>query len=239
MTEIWLALGLGIVGSLHCVGMCGPLVLAVSRSSSVEERSRTALGGRVLYNLGRVTTYSLFGLVLGLIGSAARFSGWQQILSIATGGLILLWLILPKQVVERTVISRAAYKLYARLRKLFTPLWQRHYLTSQFGLGLLNGLLPCGLVYVALASALAQTSVTKSVVFMAFFGLGTFPALLALITVSAHIKASVRRPARWLMPVGMTIVAVMLILRGLSFGIPYLSPKLNQGAVSPPHYTCH
>lgn len=234
MPEIWIALGLGIVGSLHCVGMCGPLVLAVSR-----ERSGVAFRGRVFYNVGRVTTYSLLGLFFGLLGSAARFSGLQQAVSIVSGVLILLWLVVPKQRMEQALLSRYAYQLYARLRKLLTPLWQRHYLTSQFGLGLLNGLLPCGLVYVALASSLAQASVIKSVVFMACFGLGTFPALLSLVAVSTHLKAIVKKPSRWLMPVGLTIVALMLIVRGLSFGIPYLSPQLRQSDVSTTYPTCH
>lgn len=211
------ALLLGLLGSLHCVGMCGPLAIAIA--------SKGIAPGRLVYNAGRILTYMLLGLVFGLAGGAARLAGMQQGLSIAAGIFILLWAVLPF-LRNRFESSRIVTALSSSVGKLITPLLRRNALLSQFGVGVLNGLLPCGFVYVALAAALAQPSIPASVGFMGVFGLGTFPAMFLVTFAPALFGRSSRTSLRRLVPVGTALVALLLILRGLSLGVPYLSPKL-------------
>ena len=238
---IWLALGLGFLGSLHCVGMCGPLVLALPQPNGEYRRWAKLVSGRVLYNLGRVGTYTLLGAGFGLLGSTARFSGLQQIVSIATGTLILLWLLVPKKNLPQLSFAIYAAKLIAKLRSRLAPILGVSFFSAQFGLGVLNGLLPCGLVYVAIAGAILQPTVLTSAVFMALFGFGTFPALLFFGLITGNLKNHFRFSIQRILPAGLAVVAILLILRGLALDIPFVSPHLpatplSQTTAIP---TCH
>lgn len=220
---IWAAFVLGLFGSMHCVGMCGPLALALPRVTNGRSRFYT---GRVLYNVGRVTTYAMLGAVFGLAGSAARVAGWQQGLSITTGVLMLLWLVLPKHITRRAAATGWMAGGLAGLKRWLTPLFRSNQLTAQFGIGLLNGLLPCGFLYLGLAGAMAQPSVSDSSAFMALFGFGTFPAMLTVSLAPGFLSPGLRVSIRHLLPVGTALIAALLIVRGLALGIPYLSPRL-------------
>lgn len=238
---IWLALGLGFLGSLHCVGMCGPLVMALPQPKGEYRRWAKLVGGRLLYNLGRVGTYALLGAGVGLPGSVARFSGLQQIVSITTGSLILLWLVIPKKLISQGIMAHSAANFIAHLRAWLAPILGLNFLTAQFGLGVLNGLLPCGLVYVAIAGAILQPTVLTSALFMALFGLGTFPALLFFGLLTGKIKYHFRFSIQRLLPAGLAVVAILLILRGLALDIPFVSPKISGApfAQSLPDPGCH
>lgn len=221
------AVTLGFFGSLHCLGMCGPLALALlPTGSSAPSLGRIAVASS-FYNLGRVATYALLGLAFGLLGSAARLAGAQQFLSIATGVVILLWLVLPKAYTQRFSTTRRAGAAIAKMKWTLSRLLRSHRFAAPFGVGLLNGLLPCGFVYLALAGALAQSSLVGSMLFMALFGAGTLPAMLALALPNGFLSPSFRFSIRRLLPVGTTVVALLLIVRGLALGVPYLSPKLS------------
>ncbi len=236
---ILVALGLGFLGSLHCVGMCGPLVLALPQPQGEYGRWAMLVSGRILYNLGRALTYALLGLGVGLIGGAARFSGLQQVVSITSGVLILLWLMLPKKIANNASVATGAAHLINKLRVLLSPVLRTHFLSSQFGLGVLNGLLPCGLVFVALAGALAQESVFASGGFMALFGLGTFPAMLFFSILTGKLKTNFSSSLRRLLPIGLAAVAILLILRGLALDIPYVSPVLGAHSTTTLSHSCH
>ena len=224
------ALTLGFFGSLHCIGMCGPLALALlptKQPTNGAPSSWTRIAsGSLLYNCGRVMTYALLGLLFGLFGSAARFAGLQQFLSIGTGVVILLWLVLPKYLTQRSEAKHHAAAVLANLKLWLNRLLRSHRSAAPFGVGLLNGLLPCGFVYLALAGALAQPSITRSMLFMALFGLGTMPAMLAIMLPNGLLSSTRRGSLRRVLPVGTAIVAVLLIVRGLALGVPYISPKL-------------
>lgn len=224
---------------MHCVGMCGPLVLALPQPQGNYGRWALLVSGRVLYNLGRALTYAMLGLGVGLIGGAARFSGVQQIISIVSGALILLWLIIPRKITNQASIATGAAAFINKLRSWLVPVLRTHFLASQLGLGVLNGLLPCGLVLVALAGALAQPTVAASAGFMALFGLGTFPAMLFFSVLTGKLKNNFSQTLRRLIPIGLAVVAVLLILRGLALDIPYLSPVLESASASTAHHSCH
>jgi sulfite exporter TauE/SafE len=221
MTALFIsAFILGALGSVHCVGMCGPIALSLP---AVNKGKNSKFISVLLYNSGRVLTYSFFGLLFGIIGRTFALFGYQQWLSITLGAIIILFLLLPKKnkVFEKTnVAMHFFYKVRAALAKLFA---RKNY-KSVFFIGLLNGLLPCGLVYMAVAGAIATTSVIKGSLFMAFFGFGTFPMMLGVFFFGSFINVTARQKIRAAYPYFMFIMACLLIIRGLGLGIPYLSP---------------
>ncbi len=222
---LWTAFILGLVGSLHCAGMCGPLALALP----VTGRTRASfLAGRLAYNFGRIATYAFLGAVFGLLGHTIALAGLQRSLSITAGAAVLLGLIAS----SRRVLSLAGARAVGRLRSAFGPLLQRRTVPALFALGLLNGLLPCGLVYVACAGAVAAGSVPAAFLSMVAFGLGTTPMMLAAGLLGAKLQPSLRFRLGWLVPASLACVGVLLILRGLSLGIPYVSPDLSAGPAS-------
>lgn len=221
---------MGMAGSLHCVGMCGPLALALPVNHS-DNLSRFA--GGTLYNLGRIVSYAAMGLVFGSIGKLLIASHWQSRLSLALGVVILLYLLIPKRYfhfTKPTVFNKPFIALRNQLGKLF----QSKNLSSLFFIGILNGLLPCGLVYLALTSSVISGSSINGALFMSFFGLGTFPAMMATILLGNYLNQQVRLKISRALPVFLFLMAALLVLRGLELGIPFVSPAYAAGGVS-----CH
>mgnify|MGYP006268131331 CR=1 FL=1 len=214
---------LGLTSSLHCVGMCGPIALALpGRNRSIGQ----ILPGRLLYHLGRLTTYTMLGAMVGLFGEGFSLAGYQQGLSIALGVLLLLLALTTASLESRFLALPAVERLMGRLKRSMGRLLQRDSAPSLYNLGILNGFLPCGFVYLGLAGALATGSAWQSMLYMALFGLGTAPAMVGLSLAGPFLSDKLRRLARPVM-LGVTLAfATLLILRGLDLGIPYLSPQV-------------
>jgi sulfite exporter TauE/SafE len=235
--EVWSAFVIGLAGSLHCIGMCGPIAVALPTGS--RSRLKHVLG-RVAYNAGRVVTYSLLGLITGLVGRSLNMAGLQQGLSIALGGLIIVSLILPSRFGRYLTGARVHEWMVGRLKSLWRRFLSQRTVPSLFVVGILNGFLPCGLVYVAIAGALAlSTGPVSGMVYMALFGLGTFPVMLAVSMAGSLIGLRLRRSLTRLLPVGAALLAVLFVLRGLSLGIPYVSPRINHGDDKQVTMDCH
>lgn len=215
------ALSLGFLGSLHCIGMCGPIALALP----VRRTSRlSAVTGILTYNLGRILSYSLLGLIFGLMGKGFVLAGWQNALSIALGSILLIALIAPRLIRIRSgILFRVLEQLKAKVRTLFG----KQNLASLLFIGILNGFLPCGLLYVAVAGAIATGTALDGTLFMAVFGLGTVPAMFTITFIKDYLNFRFRERIRLAVPVFIGIMAVMLILRGMNLGIPYLSPSIT------------
>lgn len=218
------AFAIGALGSFHCIGMCGPIAL------SVPIGGKSGLVGIIralAYNLGRIGTYALLGLIVGLLGERIAIGGYQQTLSIAVGVLILAFLILPKAITKRLDPTSTFAKLFLKLKSTFRGLFQSKNAFGPLILGLINGLLPCGLVYVGLAGALALGNPLESAKFMAAFGLGTIPIMISIMFVGDLISLQWRAKIRKLMPVMFAIMGALFILRGMNLGIPYVSPNMD------------
>lgn len=228
------ALIMGAVGTFHCIGMCGPLALALP---VVTDNSTSRFFSTLLYNLGRVTTYSILGAFFGIAGSSIAFFGYQQGLSVTLGIVIIIFILLPKKIFARkNMLMRIFEKIRASLSKLFI---RKNYHSVYF-IGLLNGLLPCGLVYLAIAGAISTGSVLKSSLFMAAFGLGTLPVMWSIAFFGGFISIRVRQGIKKLYPYVMFAMAVLLIIRGLGLNIPYLSPSVsNRHHGMDPYIECH
>jgi len=219
MDLIWTALLLGVAGSLHCAGMCGPLALALPVPTS----GLLVYGaGRLAYNGGRVLTYAVLGTVFGFLGRTLFVAGLQQWMSIAIGALLLLGLVISPKAASWGPVIRAV----SVLKQAMGNMLRRRGIWPLGLLGLLNGLLPCGLVYVACAGAAATGGVLSGALYMVVFGLGTVPVMLAISLSGKLVHAALRRWLVRLVPVSVGLVAVLLILRGLGLGIPYVSPNL-------------
>ncbi len=229
------AISLGFLGSFHCIGMCGPIALTipVKRTSSL-----SVFTGSLVYNSGRIITYACMGLLFGLLGKGFALAGWQNILSITLGITILVLLFVPNLSilpVKVGLIFRLLEKLKSQIRQLFGV----HTMRSLVLIGLLNGLLPCGLVYLGIAGSIATGDALKGALFMGAFGLGTFPAMLAITVARDHISIRFRERIRMVVPVFVGMMAVLLILRGMNMGIPYISPSIESSAGICLHQCCN
>jgi sulfite exporter TauE/SafE len=223
MNALWLsALVLGAAGSAHCIGMCGPIALAVpTRGPGWLARSRSTL----ILNSGRLLMYALIGALFGSLGAGLRLTGLQQGLSIMAGIALLLSALVPG-LLERWIPSSRAALFIGRLRSVLARNLGRTGSAAVFFTGVLNGLLPCGLVYAAAIGAAAMGTAQHGALFMALFGLGTWPALIALRMSGSMIGGAVRIWLRRVSPVLVAVVGLLLILRGLDLGIPMLSPSM-------------
>jgi len=218
------ALVIGLLGSLHCVGMCGPLVLAMPFGNKDGGLPPVRM---VSYHAGRMFTYGILGLGVGFIGEGLRIFLMQQWISIAAGILILLMYFIP------LVLRSSLFPTVSSAWNKHVVMWMRRHLqpaegssaaTKMLLIGVLNGLLPCGLVYMALVGAISQPTIIESGLFMVIFGLGTSPALTAIIFANKLVLGKVKTSFSKAIPFFVVIVAALLILRGLGLGIPYISP---------------
>ena len=220
--DIWTAFILGLVGSLHCAGMCGPLALALPGAAA--STARFALG-RVAYNLGRIVTYCALGTVFGLFGKTLLLAGVQRWVSISLGVVLIIGLFTSRKLALWKPVTMLVNQLKARMSGLL----RQRSLMSVGALGLLNGLLPCGLVYVSAAGATATGNILNGALYMAAFGAGTLPMMLAIGLGGKLVPLSFRLKLRGAIPVSVFLLGALLILRGMSLGIPYVSPDLAAG----------
>jgi len=222
MTEIIAGLILGLTGSLHCIGMCGPIAVSLPVISGNKMKF---ILRRLLYNSGRITTYVLLGAVFGLIGSRIKLAGLQQFLSVFTGAVILIGVFVSYGSISRLFRFNFAEKAFIKFKDLFGFFLTKKSSAAFFTIGFLNGFLPCGLVYLAISGALLTGDVFSGSVFMLMFGLGTVPLMLAVSVAGRRIHSGFS-PIKKLIPVLTICLAILFILRGLNLGIPYISPKL-------------
>jgi uncharacterized protein len=218
-------LSLGAVSSLHCVGMCGPLSMALP----VHHLSNTQKFFSLLsYQFGRIITYASLGLIFGLLGRRIYLAGFQQWFSIIMGVVVILLLVfywIYKKPLHPSFLNKLYQVIQLRMIKILRSPKNR---LSFLLLGMANGLLPCGMVYVAIAGALTTGEVGYSVAFMAMFGAGTLPAMMMISYFGQLISMPVRRIMRNIVPYFIALLALILILRGMNLDIPFISPALKE-----------
>ena len=216
-------ISLGLISSLHCVGMCGPLALALP----VQHLSSTGRNiSIVLYHSGRLLTYSLLGWMMGLFGKGIYLVGLQQWVSVLTGVLIILSLFFyfGRNNPLQPVFIKRLFNLVQGWMK--TLLGGRNF-SAFLLLGMANGLLPCGMVYIALAGAISFNTPLEGSAFMMMYGAGTLPAMIGFTAFGFYISLQLRNGIKKAQPYLMLFIAIILLLRGMNLGIPYLSPQLH------------
>lgn len=219
---LWTAFIVGLVGSAHCAGMCGPIALALPLRS---DNWFTRVGGGLVYNVGRIITYMLLGAIFGMLGKGLHMAGFQLWASIIIGILMIVMVVVPLVFKKMPSLNNVFEGYSARLLGGFRNMFRNGGTTSLFGIGLLNGILPCGLVYVAVAGAINSGDVVSAMLYMALFGAGTIPVMLAVSIAGTMISLNLRIFVNKLSPYVIVLLGVLFILRGLSLGIPYISPK--------------
>ena len=215
------ALVLGFMGSFHCAGMCGPIAIALPLQGNTFAGK---LFGGTLYNMGRTLTYGMMGALFGLLGQGLEMIGFQQKVSVIMGGLMIISALFPALFRNQYDLNRSRFSLVGRLKSTLGGMFSIRTYSSLFFIGMLNGLLPCGLVYIAIAGALGTGDVVEGILFMILFGLGTIPMLLGISLAGNLMSAPVRRRINKLIPVLVIVVGIFFVLRGLNLGIPHLSP---------------
>lgn len=236
----WLipALTLGFLGSFHCIGMCGPIALSLPVHGN---GAASRLSHLLTYNLGRTITYTLFGGIVGLIGQTFDIFGFQQYLSLTLGIMILLGVLFTYLPLYKGKLSSKITAHMSVIKNALMSQFKKRGMLTVFNIGLLNGMLPCGLVYMALAGSLATVNAVNGALFMTAFGLSTIPVMLSLSLAGNIISLQFRKNIQKAVPYIISVMAVLLILRGLNLGVPYLSPKLLPAEKQNPSQTinCH
>jgi sulfite exporter TauE/SafE len=215
------ALVLGLMGSFHCAGMCGPIAIALPlHGNSVSGK----IFGGTLYNLGRTLTYGIMGAIFGLLGQGVAMMGFQQKVSVIMGSLMIISVLFPALFRNQYSMEKSWFSLVGKLKSSIGKMFSVRTFQSLFFIGMLNGLLPCGLVYMAIAGAIGTGAVLSGSLYMIMFGLGTLPMLLGITLAGNLMGLAFRKRINKVIPVLVILVGIFFVLRGLSLGIPYLSP---------------
>lgn len=219
------AVVLGLLGSFHCLGMCGPIafVLPLDRHNKFKGFLQT-----FLYHFGRITSYAIIGLLFGLLGKGLYISGLQQNLSIVIGVIMIFIVILPASFFNKFDLTKPLYFAVGKVKSNLGIYLKKSSLKAFFVIGFLNGFLPCGLVYMALFAAISTGSSFNGALYMALFGLGTVPMMTAALLFGNFIKLSIRNKIQKAIPIFVVIIGLLFILRGLGLGVKYISPPNNK-----------
>jgi sulfite exporter TauE/SafE len=221
MTIYISALILGLMGSFHCAGMCGPIAIALPlHGNNIPQK----IFGGSLYNIGRTVTYGIMGAIFGLLGQGIQMIGFQQKVSVIMGALMIISVLFPALFKNQYRMDKSWLSFVGKLKKSIGRLFSVRSFSSLFFIGMLNGLLPCGLVYMAIAGAIGTGGIAEGSIYMVLFGLGTIPMMLAIAVAGNILSNSVRNKINKMIPALVVVVGLLFILRGLSLGIPYLSP---------------
>ncbi|WP_159951606.1 sulfite exporter TauE/SafE family protein [Polaribacter septentrionalilitoris] len=230
------AIVFGLLGSFHCIGMCGPIAFMLP----IDRENKTKGFFQITsYHLGRLFTYSLIGLLFGLLGKGFYFFGFQQQISIIVGVSMILVIIFPK-FFSKINFSKNINKIIFKVKNALGKELKKKGNDTFFTIGFLNGFLPCGLVYMAVFGAIATTNALSGSLYMFLFGLGTVPLMTAVVFLGNFTKGAFRKKIQKVIPIVVVFIGVLFVLRGLGLGIPFVSPLepiLSKAAESVS--TCH
>ena len=225
----------GLISSFHCVGMCGPIAMMLPFDRNNEAKKVTQI---ITYHIGKLTAYGILGLIFGVLGRSFYLAGMQQQLSIIVGVLMIVVALVPEKIFAKYNFSKPVYKIISKVKSSLGQQFKNKSYKSLFTIGLLNGFLPCGMVYVAIFGAIAMQSVSLGVLYMLLFGIGTIPMLTAVIYISNVLSFSFRGTLQKIIPVVAVVIGMLFIIRGLGLDIPYLSPS-NMSLFVQSEANCH
>tara|TARA_R110002049_G_scaffold97734_5_gene238024 strand:- start:6030 stop:6728 length:699 start_codon:yes stop_codon:yes gene_type:complete len=214
------AILLGLLGSFHCIGMCGPIafMLPINRENKIKGFFQI-----LSYHFGRLFTYSLIGLLFGFLGKGFYFFGFQQQISIVVGVSMIVFILFPR-LFKKVNFSKNISSVIFKVKNALGKELKKKGNDTFFTIGFLNGFLPCGLVYMAVFGAIATTNVFSGSLYMFLFGLGTVPLMTSVVFLGNFTKGTLRKKIQKAIPVAVVFIGALFILRGLGLGIPYVSP---------------
>jgi len=234
---LWTALVFGLLGSFHCIGMCGPIAFLLP----LDRNNQSKRIFQVLsYHIGRLFTYGLLGFVFGFLGNSLNLFGIQQQLSIIIGVCMIGMILIPSKTFNRYNFSKPIYLLVAKVKDLLGVFLKKRNSNTFFVLGVLNGLLPCGLVYMAVFGAMASGGATFGALYLVLFGLGTIPLMTVAIYLGNFLKGKARQTILKAIPIFVVFIGLLFVLRGMGLGIKYISPsKMVTEQQVDSKYNCH
>ncbi|WP_291275157.1 sulfite exporter TauE/SafE family protein [Flavobacterium sp.] len=220
---LYSALIFGLISSLHCVGMCGPIAMMIPLDRNNPSKKVIQI---MAYQIGRLSAYAVLGLVFGLLGRGFFMAGLQQQLSIFVGVMMILLAVVPENKLAQYNFSKPVYHLISKVKQQLGKQLKNKSLKSLYLIGLFNGFLPCGMVYAALFGAIAMNNLSLSIAYMALFGLGTIPLMVTVQHLVQFSQLKFKSQIQKMIPVIMVVIGILFIVRGLGLDIPYLSPSL-------------
>ena len=212
----------GLISSFHCIGMCGPIAMMLPVDHTNQTKKVIQI---ITYHLGRLTAYGTIGFVFGLLGKGFLLAGLQQNLSIFIGVAMISVVLIPDKIFAKYNFSKPVFKLISKIKTALGSQFRNKSFKSLFTIGLLNGFLPCGMVYVALFGALAMQSESLGILYMILFGLGTVPLMSSAVYINSFITLPIRNRIQKTIPYVAVAIGGLFILRGLGLDIPYISPS--------------
>ena len=217
----WSAFILGLLGSFHCIGMCGPIafLLPVDRTNSVKKVVQI-----FTYHLGRILAYGLIGLFFEFVGKSLYIFGWQQQLSIAIGIIMIALIVIPSRLVNKYSISKPIYLGISKVKSALGKALKKKTPDTFLTIGFLNGFLPCGLVYMAVFASITMGQTLLGSFYMILFGIGTIPLMTSAIYLGKFLNIKARQKIQKAIPAFVVIIGILFVIRGLGLGIPFLSP---------------
>ncbi|GEL11620.1 membrane protein [Flavobacterium glycines] len=195
------------------------MMLPVDRSNPAKKVTQI-----LSYHLGRISAYAVIGFVFGLLGKGFFMAGMQQKLSVIIGVLMIVAIVIPEKTFAQYNFSKPVFRLISKVKQALGNQFKKKSYQSLFTIGLLNGFLPCGMVYVALFGAIAMQSIGLGIFYMVLFGLGTVPLMSTVVYINSFLTVSIRNKIQKAIPYVVVLIGVLFILRGLGLGIPYVSP---------------
>ncbi|MBW8242017.1 sulfite exporter TauE/SafE family protein [Muricauda oceani] len=216
------ALVLGLLGSLHCLGMCGPIafMLPLDQRNNVKKTAQLSI-----YHFGRLLAYGIIGVLFGLLGKGLSLFGIQQKLSIGIGVLMIILVLMPGKYLNGHKLLSPVYSIIGKVKSKLGSELKKKTPDTFLTIGFLNGFLPCGLVYMALLGAIAMGNPLEGGFYMMIFGLGTVPLMSLVVYSKGMFSTSIKSKIQKLIPVFVVMIGILFIIRGLGLGIPYVSPK--------------
>jgi hypothetical protein len=225
----------GLISSFHCIGMCGPIALMLPIERNNPSKKVIQI---ITYHLGRLSAYATIGFLFGLLGKGFFLAGLQQKLSIFMGIAMIVVILIPEKVFAKFNFSKPVFKLISKIKTTLGSQFKNKSYQSLFTIGLLNGFLPCGMVYVALFGAIAMQSEGFGVIYMLLFGLGTIPMMSSVVYLNSLLTIPMRNKISKTIPYVSICIAILFVLRGLGLGIPYVSPS-NMSLFVQANPNCH
>ena len=225
----------GLISSFHCIGMCGPIAMMLPVDRNNQAKKVTQI---ITYHLGRLFAYSTIGFIFGMLGKGFLLARMQQKMSILIRIAMILIILIPEKVVANYNFSKPIFKVISKIKTTLGNQFKNRSYKSLFTIGLLNGFLPCGMVYVALFGAIAMQSPTLGILYMVLFGLGTVPMMSSIVYLNSFLTISIRNKIQKAIPYVAVFLGIVFILRGLGLGIPYISPS-NMSLFVQQQPNCH
>lgn len=221
------AFSIGLLSSIHCVGMCGPLALALPLDRTSIHKTYL---GIFIYHFGKTLAYITLGIIIGFFGKHLPLAFSQQRLSVFAGIFIIIFALYPLLFKKSNIIQSKVFMFMQPIQKALAKRIKTQRTSTLFSIGVLNGFLPCAMVYMALVGALTTGQMIDSVLFMLIFALGTLPAMMGLQILGASIGQKLRHKIQVYLPYMMVLIGLFFILRGMGLGIEFISP--NNGSLT-------